>query len=300
MEVSLCIITYNQASFIEACIESVLNQKIDVESEIIIFDDASTDGTTDLCRKMAEKHPSKITLYEHSRNSGMHDNWLNCLKTAKGKFIAVCEGDDCWENEERIQKQYNLMQINPQYCISGGAAIKIDESGTELGPVQAIQDQPLEYCTEDFYTNNRLVTCTAMFRNPGFEKWPKVFRHAKVFDWLLWLFVMKNTGGIVHISPEVYGRYRVHSGGVFSSLTDLQNINGYITNLRVIRKYIGKEDKAKKIWKQELWYRTEKYRINLQQKRLLQSIKNWFTLLVVNKNIKQSVSLLREFRSAFI
>ena len=91
--VSVCMVTYNQEAYISAAIESVLMQK-DCEYELIIADDCSTDGTLAICQKYQERYPDIIKLIRQSGNKGVVGNTKDCMIACKGKYNAVCEGDD--------------------------------------------------------------------------------------------------------------------------------------------------------------------------------------------------------------
>lgn len=130
--VSVLCITYNQEDYIEQAIKSFLAQKTDFAFEILIHDDASTDGTAQIVRKYERLYPNMIraiiqTENQHSKGVKITSGILTPL--AKGKYIAVCEGDDFWTDENKLQKQYNYMEQNPEcsMCIHDGWIISADE-----------------------------------------------------------------------------------------------------------------------------------------------------------------------------
>src|SRR5690606_14855355 len=100
--VSVCIVTYNHVDYIRECIESVLNQKLSFQYEILIGDDDSTDGTREICMQYAKQYPEKIKLFLHKRENNIliegrpsgRFNFIYNLYSARGKYIAFCEGDD--------------------------------------------------------------------------------------------------------------------------------------------------------------------------------------------------------------
>ena len=86
--VSVVVITYNQVKYIRKSIEGILSQKTDFEYELIIGEDCSTDRTRDICIQYSQESPEKIRLLLHQQNIGMHQNVIQTLRSARGKYIA--------------------------------------------------------------------------------------------------------------------------------------------------------------------------------------------------------------------
>ena len=122
-EVSICCITYNHAKYIRDALDGFLMQKTTFPIEIIIHDDASTDGTADIIREYEAKYPDIIKpIYqtENQYSKGVKI-FLSIVPLAKGKYIAVCEGDDFWTDPKKLQIQYDFMESHPDYslCMHG-------------------------------------------------------------------------------------------------------------------------------------------------------------------------------------
>lgn len=122
--VSISIATYQHSNYISKCIEGVLMQKTDFPFEIIIGEDGSTDGTREICIKYAEKYPDKIRLFLRDRSlSNLYDNDVFVCRfnglwnrmSARGKYIAICEGDDYWTDIHKLQKQVDFLQANDDF-----------------------------------------------------------------------------------------------------------------------------------------------------------------------------------------
>jgi len=115
--VSVLCPTYNQAPFIKQCLESLLNQQTTFRYEILINDDCSTDGTTKIVQEYAHKYHHLVRLFLHDQNQftqGIDIIRDILLPQAKGKYIAICEGDDYWTNPDKLQHQVDLMEQEPQ------------------------------------------------------------------------------------------------------------------------------------------------------------------------------------------
>ena len=119
--VSICCITYNHARFIRKCLDGFLIQETSFPIEILIHDDASTDGTDGIIREYADKYPDLIlplfeTENQYSQGKQNKIDFYN-YRRARGKYIAYCEGDDYWTDPLKLQKQVDFMESHPDYSV---------------------------------------------------------------------------------------------------------------------------------------------------------------------------------------
>lgn len=118
------IITYNHVKYIEECIKSILAQKTNFKFIIRIFDDCSTDGTTEICEKYANKYPKKIQLYKADHNlgvkRGVYVNALRSYENIKTPYYMFIEGDDYRINKHGLQIQIDALEQHPEcnFCAS--------------------------------------------------------------------------------------------------------------------------------------------------------------------------------------
>lgn len=115
--VSVHLLTYNHAKFIAQSIESVVNQKTTFPFEIVIGDDHSTDGTSQIVDQYAEKYPELIKVVRGKTNGGPQPNSIRILENSQGKYMAALEGDDYWIDPLKLQKQTDFMEQNPDFAI---------------------------------------------------------------------------------------------------------------------------------------------------------------------------------------
>ncbi|MEK4129136.1 glycosyltransferase [Solibacillus sp. FSL W8-0474] len=128
--VSIHCLTYNHENFIAEAIESFLMQKTNFMFEILIHDDASTDRTPEIIKEYELKYPDLIKPIlqlenQYSRGGSVNTiNFIN-LNRAKGKYIAVCEGDDYWTDPYKLQKQVDYMEknIDCSLCVHSGHVV---------------------------------------------------------------------------------------------------------------------------------------------------------------------------------
>ncbi len=118
--VSCRISTYQHLPYIRQCIEGILMQKTNFPFEIVIGEDESSDGTREICIEYAEKYPDKIRLFLHKRENNIIINGrptpkfqgTYTMSKCRGKYHAICEGDDYWIDPYKLQKQVDLMEQN--------------------------------------------------------------------------------------------------------------------------------------------------------------------------------------------
>jgi len=114
---SVHIITYNQERYIAQAIEGALRQKTDFAYEIIIGEDCSTDNTRDIVFEYRKKYPEVIRVIASEQNVGPAANSLRVREACRGKYTAICDGDDYWTDPSKLQKQVAFLEANPEYSI---------------------------------------------------------------------------------------------------------------------------------------------------------------------------------------
>ena len=113
--VSICCISYNHEKFISQCLDGFIIQKVDFPFEIVISDDCSTDNTKKIIDTYVSKYPAIFKNVSPSKNLGSIKNFYHVLEKASGKYIALCEGDDYWIDENKLQMQVDFLEKNPEY-----------------------------------------------------------------------------------------------------------------------------------------------------------------------------------------
>jgi glycosyltransferase involved in cell wall biosynthesis len=116
--VSIDCTTYNHAPYIRQCLDGFLMQKINFPIEVLVHDDASTDGTADIIREYEQKYPDIIKPIYQSENqysNGINNSLTYNFPRVRGKYIAFCEGDDYWVDPYKLQKQVDFLEKNSEY-----------------------------------------------------------------------------------------------------------------------------------------------------------------------------------------
>ncbi len=111
---------YNHSAFIRKCLDGFVMQKTNFKFEAIVHDDASTDDTADIIREYAEKYPDiikPILQTENQYSKGIYNLESILYEKVRGKYIAICEGDDYWTDPYKLQKQVDFLEANPEYSM---------------------------------------------------------------------------------------------------------------------------------------------------------------------------------------
>ena len=235
--VSICCMTYNQANYIKDALESFLMQKTNFKFEIIIHDDASTDNTPNIIREYEKKYPNIIKPIYQTENQNSRGKKIELLtfERAQGKYIALCEGDDYWIDEEKLQKQVEYMEEHPECSLCFHKAKIFDEKTKKFFKYKY---QNKKYKNKNgIYTAGELElygfipTASYLFKKEHVDEMPDFFYKCIVGDKPLRL-ILTSYGYAFEIN-EIMSVYRKGTG---ISVTDSFNSNNE-TKQKAIRHY---------------------------------------------------------------
>lgn len=183
-KLSIFVVTYNQESYIEQCLDSIVNQKVDFEYEIIIGEDCSTDNTGYLCDEFASKHPN-VKVFHHKNNIGHVKNWEFVLNHCTGKYIAMIEGDDFWTDTNKLQTQINFLEQNNDYVLTFHKVQLVYENITiEENLFKDLSNK--DYSAEEIYKEWRILTSSVVYRSPKISiSFPKQIYFCDIYLFLL-------------------------------------------------------------------------------------------------------------------
>ena len=116
--VSVCMTAYNHAPYIGRAIEGVLSQRTTFAVELVLSDDCSTDGTGAICRDYAARYPDRIRLLTGDVNVGMRANYRRTIEACRGRYVAMCDGDDWWCDPLKLQRQVEALEADPACGLS--------------------------------------------------------------------------------------------------------------------------------------------------------------------------------------
>lgn len=218
--VSVCCITYNHAKYIKQCLDGIIAQKTSFKYEIIINDDCSTDGTTEIVKRYADEYPELIRPIFHEENQ-----WSKGIKRilatfvypqAKGKYIALCEGDDYWIDPYKLQKQVAILEnnIDCSLVLSNGYT---GPSYKDRNIINPYGEQPSGYIDIHslLISSGGLVPTASMCYRSSLNKMPEFFYDCPVGDKPLRMWCAINGRVFYDNTPQVF--YRQNVGGSFTN-----------------------------------------------------------------------------------
>ncbi|ULC60572.1 glycosyltransferase [Flaviramulus sp. BrNp1-15] len=226
-KVSIFTLVYNQEQYIAQTIDSFLTQKTNFNYQIVIGEDYSTDKTRQICEDYQKKHPERIKLLPSlSKNIGLISNYMRTIKACDGEYIAICDGDDYWIDEYKLQKQVNFLDNNPDYSIVGTNYMKLYKDNRLVEDKKDRKKAYYEF--NDLIFKNLIPSVTALFRNvPMKDPLPNWILNFPYGDWPTYLWVLKN-GGKIHFLEDVTAVYRMEIGvsaKIRKTLSDIENVN---------------------------------------------------------------------------
>lgn len=203
--VSVLCATYNQAGYIQQAIDSFLMQRTNFEFEILVHDDASTDGTSEILQDYQRKYPDIVKpLYQtvNQYSQGVKITPLNAAR-AKGRFVALCEGDDYWTDSLKLQTQVDFMNAHPTYSLCVHSSLKVSPSGTPVGAVRsASEDRDFALGTIVGQNPGFFLTSSLLFPAAYVNRLPEFYYTCPVGDWPLILF-LSSQGGVRYIDRQM-------------------------------------------------------------------------------------------------
>lgn len=219
IQVSIVCNAYNHEKYIKDALESFINQKTNFDFEILIHDDASTDGTADIIRSYEKKYPDLIkpiyqTENQYSKNVPIGK--LFQFPRALGKYIALCEGDDYWTDDYKLQKQFDAMERHPEIDMCAHAAVKVNEETKNIIANVMPADKNTILSVEDVIMGGGgYVATNSLFFRKELTETPPRFREYLNIDYSLQIQGALR-GGMLYLSDNM-ASYRWMSKGSWTS-----------------------------------------------------------------------------------
>ena len=211
--VSVLIPSYNQEDVIEQTVMSSLTQDYD-NLEVVVSDDASTDGTPQILNELEARYPGRIRVFLHETNLGVTKNHTRGLLECSGDFIAFQDGDDLFL-PGKIRKQVAFMQAHPDCTISSHDVDVFDSaSGKTLYLWSQRFGQREGGMRELVRFGNYLSSVSVMVRRVHLPPYGYDDRIRIGSDWLLWLEALSRGKGRIYYLDETLARYRRHTGNL--------------------------------------------------------------------------------------
>lgn len=306
--VSVAMLTHNHGSFIATALDSILEQVVDFDYEIVIGDDGSADETVAIVEQYAERHAGMIRLLRSENRRGVFENVLQTLAACRGDFIALLEGDDAWTCKDKLSYQIDFLQQNPDYVgcfhdarIHSDALTSIrhaDLPKTKCRHYSDFNVYPSDFCPWDLLARNVIPTASLVYRNviplADFEQ----FRDIPFsLSWLLELLVIRRSK--FRYFDEVWAVHNNHSLGVTKRYPRSDFTRA---NLRILRRL--RHDDCYRLQKAHL-YRCEVKELyflfdqELEQESTLRLLTTMLQMVVANTmySIQEARAMLKKIRA---
>lgn len=220
--VSVIMITYNHAAYIEEAIRGVVIQNCDFNVELLIANDCSSDTTDvvvkELLLRLIIPNNINIKYTKHNVNKGPNPNYIWALGEIQGKYIASCEGDDFWTDPLKLQKQVDFMEGHPEYvgCFHNTEFLNEMEPNPQLKPWRTY--------TKNVFTLKDTLSTTALFHTSSF-----MFRSTaliipswfqKVHSGDMALFTIIASQGSLYRIDDSMSVYRKNETGITNSVKE--------------------------------------------------------------------------------
>lgn len=275
MLVSICCTAFNHEKYIKQALDSFLMQKANFEFEIIVHDDASTDKTREIIEEYEKRYPDIIKPIYQSINQ--YSKKVNIFSEiiwpkAKGKYIALCEGDDYWTNPLKLQKQVDYMEMNPNctLCFHNAIIIEHETVITDKKLINNIRDNNI-FNTGEMAILGFIPTASQFFRKTSIDNLPEWYNKAIIGDYPLQIITASH--GYAYYINETLSAYRMGVQGSASYKYSKKSIDKKIEYNNAFISIIDSLDEYTKYKYTELFNKAK-----LQWE---------FQVLVLEKNIKQ-------------
>jgi len=236
MFVSVLMLTYNHEAYVAKAIESVLQQRGNYE--LIIGDDASTDNTPAIIKKYQRQYPNIIVPVLREKNIGATRNFIDIYNRARAIYVAHLEGDDFWTDRNKLIKQAEFLERNPEFVISFTDYVELDEnSGLYTTKNNMLEKEVFD--TKDIIEKNFIPTLTCVY-SKVIRKLPEDIADIKTSDWALHILNSLH-GKIKYHRNWITGVYRIHKNAMWSQLNELDKIYSRIQLYEFLAKNLDRK-----------------------------------------------------------
>lgn len=253
--VSIRTSAYNHGPYIKQCIEGVLMQRTNFPFEYIIGEDFSNDETREIVFEYAKKYPNIIRVITADYNVGSRANGRRCIQACRGKYMAICEGDDYWIDPLKLQKQVDFLEKHPEYVMSH-TSIQYYFQNQKLF-VKSKDAEINAHLNDDVHAEDilfsdryRIQTVTVVYRKDIAElvlsSDSSLYRSGCFLqgDTPLWYGLLQH--GKIHFLPEVTAIYRRNDESV-TATKDIKKYMRFMLSYAELRMYLVHRDNLSSI-----------------------------------------------------
>jgi len=232
--VSVLVVTYNHEQFVRQALDSALAQQLTQPYEILVSEDCSTDGTREIVHGYAERYPHVVRLLLSERNLHSNEVVARGFRAARGRYVALLDGDDYWTSDDKLHTQTRLLDARPDLTMCFHNVQVVNERSRSIGRLWNAPGQPVESGLHELLRGNYIATSSVMYRRMAVAEIPAWYEgFFPVTDWPLH-FLYAREGRIGYLDRTL-GCYRLHSGGLFSTLEEREKLEANADFYRQLR-----------------------------------------------------------------
>jgi glycosyltransferase involved in cell wall biosynthesis len=220
---TVLVVTYNHGGLIRQSLDSVYAQECSFPYEVIISEDCSTDNTRQIVQEYADRYPQQTRLIFSPENLRTNEVVRRGFDAAKGKYVALLDGDDYWTSNNRLSRLVKCLEADASLSLCFHNA-KVSSGSTGFGELWSDPSMPERQTLDCLWEGNPFATCGSLFRRSAIPRIPDWYcDFFPITDWPLYILFAEH--GEIAFIPEPMGVYRIHSGGLFSSNDELTKLH---------------------------------------------------------------------------
>lgn len=217
MKVTIVTTTYNQEQYIGQAIEGMIMQKTKFPFKILISNDCSTDNTSNILEEYRKKYPDKIEIINHEKNLGAMKNFVDTLSRVKdSEYVALCDGDDFWTDENKLQKQIEFLDKNKEFNICFHRSRLFYQNGEKEDEIIP-HDIKEETTIDDLVKQNYIVANSVVYRWKFNNRDLKLIFPENIVPGDYYIHLLHAQDGKIKMINEVMSAYRKHDSGIWWS-----------------------------------------------------------------------------------
>lgn len=227
--ISAIVISYNHRPYIRDCVESVLSQTLTESWEIILADDSSTDGTADYLATLADSN-ARVRLIPSAGNMGAQANLRRALRSARGEFIALVEGDDYWLSDTKLSQQ--LAHLRKYADVAAVGHLTQVQTVDDLSPYMGDFDKKSHLCLDSVVLGEFPHFSSLFYRRSRLPTTPQWFDGLRAADWPMCCLLAAHGG--IDLLRSVMSVYRVNPDSSWRPLPFVERRLDHLRQLRAL------------------------------------------------------------------
>ena len=236
LAVSVLVVTYNHARFVRQALDSALAQRLPQPFEVLVSEDYSTDGTREIVEEYAKRHPHLVRLLLSERNLHSNEVVARGVRAARGRYVAVLDGDDYWTSDDKLGAQVAFLDKRPDVTICFHNVQVVDEHSQTSGRLWNAPGQPEVSGLHELLRGNFIATSSVAYRRAAVSEIPAWYGgFFPVTDWPLHVLYARE--GRIGYLDRTLGAYRLHDGGLFSTLGEREKLEANADFYRRLRAF---------------------------------------------------------------